>query len=210
MRTEGLLIVISGFSGAGKGTAMKRLLEKYDNYALSISATTRSPREGEIDGREYFFKTKEQFEEMINNDELIEYANYVGNYYGTPKEYVEKQLKSGNNCILEIEIQGAMNIKKMYPNAVLMFIMPPSVTALYDRLKGRGTEDEATILKRMSRAVEESEGLTDYDYIVINDDLEQCVDEINACIESEHRRIIGNIEKINNIREELNIFSKGE
>ena len=138
MKEKGLLLVISGFSGAGKGTVVKRLLELHNDYALSISATTRSPREGEQNGREYFFKSTEEFESMIDNSELIEYAKYVSNYYGTPKAYVEEQLEAGKNVILEIEIQGALNIKKMYPDAVLLFIMPPSAEELERRLVGRG------------------------------------------------------------------------
>ncbi len=133
MKDKGLLLVISGFSGAGKGTVVKRLLEQHNDYALSISATTRSPREGEQNG-EYFFKTKEEFEKMIEASELIEYARYVDNYYGTPKAYVEEQLKEGKNVILEIEIQGALNIKKMFPDAVLLFIMPPSAEELEEDL----------------------------------------------------------------------------
>ena len=155
--SKGLLLVISGFSGAGKGTVMKRLLELHDEYSLSISATTRKPREGEADGREYFFKTVEEFEKMIAEDALIEHAQYVGNYYGTPKAYVEEQLDKGNNVILEIEIQGAMNVKRMFPDAVLMFITPPSAAELEKRLRGRGTEDETTIKARLSRAAEEAE-----------------------------------------------------
>mgnify|MGYP000729754057 CR=1 FL=1 len=136
-KSKGILIVLSGFSGSGKGTIMKELMKKYsEQYALSISATTRSPRPGETDGVEYFFKTKEQFEKMIADDELIEYAKYVDNYYGTPKAYVEEQLEAGKNVILEIEIQGALNIKKMYPDAVLLFIMPPSAEELERRLVG--------------------------------------------------------------------------
>ena len=171
MKNKGLLLVISGFSGAGKGTVMKEIMKKYDDYALSISATTRLPREGEVDGREYFFKTVEQFKQMINENKLIEYANYVGNYYGTPKEYVENHLEAGKNVILEIEIQGALNIKKLYPDAVLMFIMPPDAKELENRLRGRGTEDEKTVHARLMRAAEEAEGVEAYDYIVVNDDV---------------------------------------
>ena len=127
MDNQGVLAVISGFSGAGKGTLMRALLERYDNYALSISATTRAPREGEVDGREYFFKTREEFEQMIEHDELVEYAQYVGNYYGTPKEYVFSNLKAGKDVLLEIEIQGALKIKKKFPEAVLIFVTPPSL-----------------------------------------------------------------------------------
>ena len=147
MNTQtGILTVISGFSGAGKGTIVKRLLEKYpQNYALSISATTRAPRPGEQDGREYFFRSVDCFEKMIENDELLEYARYVSNYYGTPKAYVQEQLKSGRDVILEIEIQGALKIKEKYPDTLLLFVTPPSFEELERRLVGRGTETPAVI-----------------------------------------------------------------
>lgn len=210
MKDKGLLLVISGFSGAGKGTVVKRLLEQHNDYALSISATTRSPREGEQDGREYFFKSKEEFEKMIEASELIEYARYVDNYYGTPKAYVEEQLKEGKNVILEIEIQGALNIKSMLPDAVLLFIMPPSAKELERRLVGRGTEDEATIRARLSRASEEAQGVENYNYIVINDDVDACVETIDSIVKSEKRKAANNINLINNIKEELKAYSKGE
>lgn len=210
MKDKGLLLVISGFSGAGKGTVVKRLLEQHNDYSLSISATTRSPREGEQDGREYFFKSKEEFEKMIEASELIEYARYVDNYYGTPKAYVEEQLKEGKNVILEIEIQGALNIKSMFPDAVLLFIMPPSAKELERRLVGRGTEDEATIRARLSRASEEAQGVENYNYIVINDDVDACVETIDSIVKSEKRKAANNINLINNIKEELKAYSKGE
>lgn len=210
MNDKGLLLVISGFSGAGKGTVMKRLRELHDNYALSVSATTRSPREGEQDGREYFFKTTEEFKAMIGAGELIEYAQYVGNYYGTPKAYVTSQLEAGRNVILEIEIQGALNIKKMFPEAVLMFIMPPNAQELEKRLRGRGTEDEAAISARLARAVQESEGVENYDYIVINDTVDACADAIHSIVESEKQRTSHNLNLINQIREELKVYSEGE
>ena len=131
---QGILVVVSGFSGAGKGTLMKALLEKYHNYALSISATTRSPREGEQDGREYFFVTRDKFESMIEEEELIEYAQYVNNYYGTPRQYVFQQMADGKDVILEIEIQGALKIKERFPEALLLFVMPPSADELKHRL----------------------------------------------------------------------------
>ena len=134
MNLQGILIVVSGFSGSGKGTIMKELLKRYDNYALSVSATTRQPREGEADGREYFFKTREEFEKMIAEEELIEYARYVNNYYGTPKAYVEEQLAAGKDVILEIELQGALKIKEKFPEALLLFVTPPSVAELKRRL----------------------------------------------------------------------------
>ena len=210
MKDKGLLLVISGFSGAGKGTVVKRLLEQHNDYALSISATTRSPREGEQDGREYFFKSKEEFEKMIEASELIEYARYVDNYYGTPKAYVEEQLEAGKNVILEIEIQGALNIKKMYPDAVLLFIMPPSAEELERRLVGRGTEDEATIKARLQRASDEAKGVENYNYIVINDDVDECVETIDCIVKSEKKKAVNNIGLINNIKEELKAYSKGE
>ena len=172
MKDKGLLLVISGFSGAGKGTVVKRLLEQHNDYALSISATTRSPREGEQDGREYFFKSKEEFEKMIEASELIEYARYVDNYYGTPRKFVEDELAAGHNVILEIEVQGAFNIKKQYEDALLIFITAPSAAAIKERLVGRGTESEEVINKRLNRAKEESEDMDKYDYIVINDQVE--------------------------------------
>ena len=136
---RGMLVVVSGFSGAGKGTIMKRITEKYDNYALSISATTRSPREGEEEGKSYFFVSKARFEEMIDKDELVEYAKYVDNYYGTPRKFVEDCLNRGKDVILEIEIQGALKIKKKYPGSLLIFMTPPSAEELRSRLIGRNT-----------------------------------------------------------------------
>ena len=167
-------MVISGFSGAGKGTLVKKLLSEYDNYALSISMTTRGPREGEQDGREYFFRTKEQFEENIAKNGFIEYAQYCGNYYGTPKAYVEEQMQAGKDVILEIEIQGAMKIKEQFPESLLLFVTPPSAKELQKRLVGRGTETADVIAQRLARAYEESEGMDAYDYIVVNDDLDEC------------------------------------
>lgn len=211
MADKGILTVVSGFSGAGKGTVMKELLKKYpDTYALSISATTRKPREGEENGREYFFKTTEEFEKMIADHALFEYARYVGNYYGTPKEYVLSKLDEGKDVILEIEIQGALKVKKEYPNTVLMFVSPPSADELKYRLIGRGTEDMTTIRARLKRAAEESEGIEEYDYFVINDDLTECVEEIHTMIRNEHHRVSRNINIINKIREELKCFSEGE
>lgn len=210
MNNKGLLVVISGFSGAGKGTVMKRLLELHDNYSLSISATTRSPRTGEVDGREYFFKTVEEFKTMISSNELVEYAQYVGNYYGTPKAYVEEQLQAGKNVVLEIEIQGALNIKKMFPEAVLMFIMPPDAKSLESRLRGRGTEDEATIEARLARASQESQGVEAYDYIVINDQVDDCVERINSIVMCEKTKASHNFSLIQHIREELKVYSEGD
>ena len=175
---KGLLVVVSGFSGAGKGSIMKRILQKYDNYALSISATTRDPRPGEMDGQDYFYKTQKQFEKMIDKDELIEYASYQGNYYGTPKAYVKEQMQKGKDVILEIEVQGALQIKEKYPDAILMFVTPPSIEELNRRLHGRGTESEEIIEKRLTRAKEEVHLIEKYDYIVVNDNLDTCVQNV--------------------------------
>ena len=160
MEKRGILIVVSGFSGAGKGTLMKELLSRYpEDYALSISATTRSPREGEKNGREYFFKTKDEFEKMIAKGELIEYAKYVENYYGTPRSYVETKLAEGKDVILEIEIQGALKVKEAFPDTLLLFVTPPTAGELRSRLVGRGTETMDVIESRMRRACEEAEGM---------------------------------------------------
>ena len=206
MNRQGILIVVSGFSGSGKGTIMKELLKRYDNYALSISATTRKPREGEAEGREYFFKTREEFEKMIAKEELIEYARYVNNYYGTPRAYVEEQLDSGKDVILEIELQGALKIKKKFPEALLLFVTPPSAKELKRRLVSRGTETTEVIEQRMKRAVEESEGMESYDYYVVNDVLDTCVEDVHRIICAEHGRSMRNQEFAEQIKREL----KGE
>lgn len=208
--SKGVLTVVSGFSGAGKGTVMKRLIQKYDDYALSISVTTRKPREGERDGIEYFFKTKEEVESMIENDEFLEYARYVDNYYGTPRFYVEEMLAKGKNVILEIEIQGAMQIKAKNPEAVLIFVTPPSFEELRNRLVGRGTETADVIESRLRRASEEAEGMSSYDYILVNDQVEDCVDRLHQIILSERAKAQRNEEFINTIRQEARIFMKGD
>lgn len=206
--SRGILAIVSGFSGSGKGTLMKLLTQRYDNYALSVSATTRSPREGEVHGRDYFFISKDEFEHMIDSDELIEYANYVGNYYGTPGEYVEEQLSAGKDVILEIEIQGAYKIKQKFPEAVLLFVTPPNAMELKKRLKTRGTESDDKIKSRLWRANEEAEGMNDYDYLVVNDDLEECVGVVHNIIRSEHYRSGRNQAFIDKIQQELKIFMK--
>ncbi len=184
--SKGVLTVVSGFSGAGKGTVIKGLLAEYKNYALSISATTRRPREGEQDGREYFFKTKEEFERMIAEDAFIEYAQYVENYYGTPRAYVEEQLEQGKDVLLEIEIQGALQVKKQRPDTLLIFITPPNAEILEQRLVGRGTETPEVISMRMNRAAEEAAYMDAYDYIIINDRLEDCIGNMHQIIQSQH------------------------
>ncbi|MCI8559914.1 MAG: guanylate kinase [Dorea sp.] len=208
MKDRGILIVVSGFSGAGKGTIMKELLKRYDNYALSISATTRAPREGEAEGREYFFKTVQEFEKMIAKEDLIEYARYVDNYYGTPRAYVEEQLSEGKDVILEIEIQGALKVKEKFPQTVLLFVMPPSAKVLKERLVGRGTETEDVVDFRMKRACKEAEGMDRYDYLVINDDLLTCVKEVHQIIRGEHKKTFRNQKLIEDIRKELNELNR--
>lgn len=210
MQEKGTLIVLSGFSGAGKGTLVRKLLDTYDNYALSVSMTTRQPREGEVDGVHYFFATRERFEEEIARGGLIEYAQYCGNYYGTPRAYVEEQLAGGRNVILEIEIQGALKIKELFPESLLLFVTPPTAAELERRLKGRGTETDEAVARRLARAKEESEGMEAYDYIVINDNLEECVEELHRIVEAAKRAPVRRKAFINEIREELKGFMKGE
>ena len=205
MNRKGILIIVSGFSGAGKGTIMKELTSRYEQYALSVSATTRAPRPGEEDGVAYFFRTKKEFEQMIEDGALIGYA-----HYGTPKAYVEEQLAAGHDVILEIEIQGARKIKEQYPDAVLLFVTTKDAMTLKERLEGRGTETSEVIAQRLARAVQESEGIEEYDYLVVNDVLEECVEQVHGIIDSEHQRIVRHKEKISKIREELKAFAKGE
>jgi guanylate kinase len=183
MKKLGVLSVISGFSGVGKGTIVKKLVAEED-YALSISATSRAPREGEVHGREYFFLTRDEFHSMIESDGLIEWAEYVNNFYGTPREYVEERLAEGKDVILEIEPQGALKIKEKYPEAVLIFVVPPNAKELEKRLIGRGTEEAGTIKKRLKRAAEETEYIDNYEYIVINDNLDDAVRDIHHIIQA--------------------------
>ena len=203
MEQQGILAVVSGFSGAGKGTLMKELLKRYDNYALSISATTRSPREGEADGREYFFISQERFQQMIEEDRLIEYAQYVNHYYGTPKDYVMQQMAQGKDVILEIEIQGALKVKKRFPDVLLLFVTPPSAEELCRRLVGRGTETIEVINARLRRAAEEASGMEAYDYLLINDEIDRCVEEMHNLIQLQHRRTAFHLDFLNQMREEL-------
>ena len=210
MKKRGLLTVISGFAGVGKGTIVRRLVDDYDNYALSVSMTTRAPRPGEEDGVHYFFITKEEFEKNIEEDKMLEYACYVDNYYGTPKAYVEEMLSQGKNVILEIEIQGAMKIKEKVPDALLLFVMPPSAEELKRRLVGRGTETMDVIERRMARAAEESEGIENYEYILINDNVDECVREANEIITNAVYAASRNEDYIENIRKQLKEMAKGE
>lgn len=217
---KGILVVVSGFSGAGKGTIMKGLMESYgENYSLSVSATTRQPRPGEEHGVHYYFVTNEEFERMIAQDELVEYAGYVNHYYGTPKKYVNEQLAAGKCVILEIEMQGGFKVKEKFPDTVMMFVSAPSAEELKKRLIGRGTETPEAIQARLKRAYEESLDMDQYDYLVINDELNCCIDCLNEMLMNERNgkkelnekhRTSSNIEFINKMRKELLSFSKGE
>lgn len=206
MNKKGILIVVSGFAGSGKGTITKELVKRYDTYRLSISATTRPMRPGEEDGKDYFFITEDKFLEMINNGDLLEYARYVDNYYGTPKSYVQKMLDDGRDVILEIEYNGAFNAKKAFPDAVLIFVTPPSVNEVYKRLKGRATETEEVIFKRMKRGREEADVMSEYDYIIINDDLECAITNIHNTIQGAKNSPIRNKQLIEQLKKEFDIF----
>lgn len=210
MNKKGILIILSGFSGVGKGTVVRRLLSDYDNYALSISATTRKPREGEEDGVSYFFKSKEEFEQMIKEDSFIEHARYVENYYGTPKAYVQEQLDAGKDVILEIEIQGALKVKEKYPDALMLFLVPPDAQTLKERLVGRGTETADVIHDRLERAAQEAQEMGSYEYIIVNDDLDTCVKQVHELIQSAHCKKSHNTAFIKKLQQDMNCFLKGE
>lgn len=200
---KGLLIVLSGPSGVGKGTVRKALFNREDhNLVYSISMTTRSPREGEVDGREYFFVSREQFEKNIKDGKFLEYAEFVGNYYGTPIDEVKKQMSLGNEVVLEIEIDGALQVREKMKDAVFVFIAPPSINALYDRLKGRGTETDDVIKQRIEKAKRELTLAYKYDYIVINDTVDNAADRIMAIIRAEHAKTERSIHKYISLLEE--------
>ena len=203
MDQQGFLAVVSGFSGAGKGTLMKELLKRYDNYALSVSATTRQPREGEKDGEDYFFVSREYFQQMIEDGRLVEYAQYVNHYYGTPRDYVEKKMAEGKDVILEIEIQGALKVKKRFPDALLIFVTPPSAGELRRRLVGRGTETIEVINARLRRAAEEASGMEAYDYLLINDEIDKCVEQMHQLITLQHSKTCYHLDFLSRMREEL-------
>lgn len=188
MKKKGKLLVISGPSGAGKSTVVFKAIEGRDDICFSTSATTRSPRPGEVDGREYFFVSFERFLEMVANDELLEHAEYVANRYGTPRAYVEQRLEEGMNVVLDIEVQGARQVRRQMPEAVLIFIAPPSLEELEKRLRGRGTDTESAIEGRLIRARQEYQEADFYDYLIVNDDLEKAANQLNAIIEAEHCR----------------------
>ena len=200
---KGTLVVISGFSGAGKGTVLSQVLARRPDLYFSVSFTTRPPREGEKDGKEYFFVSKEQFEKMRDEQKLIEYAQYVNNYYGTPRQYVFQQMADGKDVILEIEIQGALKIKERFPEALLLFVMPPSADELKHRLTSRGTETADVIAARLHRAAEEAVGINSYDYILVNDQIDTCVEEMHQLIQAQHNKVSNNLDFIEQMKEEL-------
>lgn len=188
-REKGLLVVLSGPSGVGKGTVCRALRTRPSALQYSISVTTREPRQGEIDGTHYFFKKKQEFEKMIENGDLLEWAEYVGNYYGTPLDYVEKTLNEGKDVLLEIEVQGALQVKKNFPEGVFIFLAPPSMEELEDRITGRGTETEELIKNRMNAARAEMERMENYDYVVVNDEVERACETIEHIVYAEHCRV---------------------
>ena len=198
---KGMLVVLSGPSGSGKGTVLKEFL-KDEDFGLSVSATSRKPRPGDEEGVTYFFKTREEFEEMIKNDEFFEYAQFGGNYYGTPKKYVLDQINNGKNIILEIEVQGAMQVKKAVPDAVLIFMTTPDITVLRERLEGRQTEEQEVVDQRIEIALSEIEYLNCYDYLVVNDDLEKTVEDLKTVVEKSREKKRNNNEFIKKFKGE--------
>lgn len=187
--SKGLLIILSGPSGVGKGTVCTALRPRMPELVYSVSATTRSPREGEHNGVNYFFKSREQFADMIERDQLLEYAEYVGNYYGTPRDFVERTLESGRDIILEIEVQGALKVKEKFPEGIFVFLLPPSMDELKDRIRGRGTEHPDVINHRMSVAEDEIGLIRHYDYAVVNDEIDLACKRIESIIIAEHCKV---------------------
>lgn len=204
MTHEGKLFVISGPTAVGKGTLVKTLLDNDPKLKLSISATTRTMREGEVEGESYFFKSEEEFQSMIVEDAFLEYASVHGMHYGTPRAYVDKMIATGSHVILEIDPQGALQVKKKKEDAILIFIVPPSLEALFDRLKKRGTESEAQIEKRMQSAIKEFGVLSEYDYVVVNDEVERALDDLKAIFRAENLRVDLNDARIRSIVNDLN------
>lgn len=200
---KGIIIVVSGFSGAGKGTIIRRLLEKHENYMLSVSMTTRAPRPGETEGKDYFFTDQETFERTIREGGLLEHANYGGNYYGTPRAFVESMLAEGKDVLLEIEVQGALQIRERFPEALLIYVVPPGVRLLRERLTSRATETPEVIEKRLRLARGEARYLDRYDYIAMNDDLEACVEDVHGIVNAARHATVRNGALIKQMQEEL-------
>ncbi|MFD1414652.1 guanylate kinase [Oceanobacillus jeddahense] len=186
IKEKGILFILSGPSGVGKGTVRKKLFEEEMDLQYSISMTTRDRRTGEVDGVDYFYKTREEFERLIEEGELLEYAQYVNNYYGTPRKYVEETIEKGLDVFLEIEVQGAMQVKENFPQGVFIFLFPPSLEELKNRIVNRGTESQELVLNRLKEARNEIEMMDAYDYVVVNDQVETAVDKVKAIIKSEH------------------------
>ena len=203
MNDSGLLIVVSGPSGAGKGTICSALREHFPNIHYSISMTTRDPRPGEVDGVNYYFADNARFEQLLAEDAFLEHAKVYDHYYGTPRDYVEKKMAEGKDVILEIEIQGALKVKKRFPDALLIFVTPPSAGELRRRLVGRGTETIEVINARLRRAAEEASGMEAYDYLLINDDLDRCVEEMHQLIQLQHRKTSYHLDFLSKMREDL-------
>ncbi len=198
---KGLLIIVSGPSGAGKGTVLKEVFDEIESLRYSVSVTTRKPREGEKEGESYFFKSLEEFEDMIERDEFLEYQPVFGNYYGTPKEYVERLRTAGYDVVLEIDVKGAMLVKERVSDAVLIFLTPESKEILRSRLINRKTESAAELEKRVGESIRELETVEKYEYVVVNDTIERCADDIIAIINAEKRKVGRNAEFINRLLE---------
>lgn len=207
--SKGKLVVISGFSGVGKGTVVSDIIDNNSKYKVSVSATTRKPRQGEEDGVHYFFLTKDEFEKLIQDDKLLEYAQYVDNYYGTPLDFVEESLENGKNVVLEIEAQGAMQVKEKRPDAVLIFILPPDADTLKNRLVGRNTESADVINKRLMRAAKECDYVDNYDYYVINDQVADCRDDIINIVDN-NKPVSIDRDIVQKIKEDILKFKEGE
>lgn len=204
MTERGLLIVLSGPSGVGKGTVRQAIFEKYENdFDYSVSMTTRKKRKGEVEGSDYFFRTREEFERLIASGGLLEYAEYVGNYYGTPLEYVNETLNKGKDVFLEIEVQGALKVRKRMPEGIFIFLAPPNLSELKSRIIGRGTDAMEVIEERMEKAVEELKLIEYYDYVVRNDTVENAARKIRNIIESEHLKVSRNLDEYKKIIKEM-------
>lgn len=207
---KGILFIVSGFAGAGKGTVTKQIVKEDEHLKLSISATTRDMRKGEAEGVDYFYVTKDEFQRKIKNGELLEYAKYGDNYYGTPRDYVKKMLDEGNDVLLEIEVLGAAKIKASLPKTVRIFVTPPTAEELKNRLVGRGRDSAEDITRRLNRAVDEAEDIDDYDYLLVNDTVEQCVKDLHSIIEAERMKVKRQASFISAIKTQLQELNKEE